>query len=140
MVSGTSVPEWLAALLTLAGSLIVLAGALAIYRLPDFFTRMHGPTKAVTLGLMLIGTGALIRSLESGSSHWSKDLILVVFLFITAPVSAQILMRAACARRTPQTATARGVPPTHPVEHVERTGELTQALVNEAIEAERRKD
>lgn len=123
--------EWAAALFTLAGSFFFLAGAIAIFRLPDFYCRMHGPTKAVTLGLMLVGTGALLRSIEGASAHWPKDLILVIFLFITAPVSAQLLMRAACARREVQTGTARGLPPLQDVEHVEETGELVKALVHE---------
>jgi len=130
----SSLLQWLAAGATLAGSLIFLAGAIAVIRLPDFFTRMHGPTKSATLGLMLIGTGAMLRSVDAGSAHWVKDLILVIFIFVTAPVSAQILMRAACVRRTDQTGTARGVPPTYPVELVERSGELTKDLLEETAE------
>lgn len=43
--------EALVALFLLLGSLFALIGAIGLYRLPDFYTRLHGPTKATTLGV-----------------------------------------------------------------------------------------
>lgn len=39
--------EILVSLLLLGGSLFALLGAVGLYRLPDFYTRLHAPTKAV---------------------------------------------------------------------------------------------
>lgn len=43
--------EGLVALFLLLGSLFALVGAIGLYRLPDFFMRLHGPTKATTMGV-----------------------------------------------------------------------------------------
>lgn len=43
--------EWGVAILVIAGTLFVLLGSVALVKLPDFYTRLHGPTKATTLGL-----------------------------------------------------------------------------------------
>jgi multicomponent K+:H+ antiporter subunit G len=39
------------AVLILLGALFVLLGSIGLARLPDFLTRLHGPTKATTLGV-----------------------------------------------------------------------------------------
>ena len=55
-------PFWLELLICaclILGSLFALVGAIGLYRLPDFFTRLHGPTKATTLGV----GGTLIASM-----------------------------------------------------------------------------
>ena len=44
-----SMTEWLVAILAVAGSLFVLMGSVALVKLPDFYTRLHGPTKALSL-------------------------------------------------------------------------------------------
>ena len=43
--------EALAAFLIVTGGFFVLLGSIALIRLPDIFTRLHGPTKATTLGV-----------------------------------------------------------------------------------------
>jgi len=55
--------------------------------------RLHGPTKATTLGLggMLIGS-LLFFQLEHG--HWTThELLISLFLFITAPISANMIAK-----------------------------------------------
>ncbi len=52
-----SMTEWLVAILAVAGSLFVLMGSVALVKLPDFYTRLHGPTKATTLGLGCFSAG-----------------------------------------------------------------------------------
>jgi multicomponent K+:H+ antiporter subunit G len=79
----------------LIGSVFVLLGSVALLKLPDFFMRLHGPTKASTLG-----TGAiLIASSVFFSVHYEgfsvHEILITVFLFITAPVGAHLMVRAA---------------------------------------------
>ena len=89
---------WIEALICLfliLGSLFALVGAIGLYRLPDFFTRLHGPTKATTLGVggMIIASMIFFGSQGDGLSL--HELLITLFLFITAPVSAHMLAKAA---------------------------------------------
>ncbi len=43
--------ELLLSVLILAGAIFTFIGALGLVRLPDFYTRLHAPTKATTLGV-----------------------------------------------------------------------------------------
>lgn len=85
--------------LLLTGAAFTLVGSLGLARLPDFYTRLHTPTKATTLGMagMLIAS-AVYFTRDSGvlSVH---ELLIAVFLFITAPVSAHLLAKAALHRK-----------------------------------------
>jgi len=89
--------DLLTAVLLLAGAGFALIGSIAIARLPDIFTRLHGPTKATTLGV----GGVLIASILFFSSRGDlsvHELLVSIFLFITAPVSAHLIARAALHR------------------------------------------
>ena len=79
-----------------AGSLFALVGAWGLARLPDFYTRLHAPTKATTLGV----GGVLIASMGAnalGGHDSVHELLITLFLFITAPISALMMARAALA-------------------------------------------
>jgi len=87
--------ELTVAALLLLGAGFALVGSIALARLPDFYTRLHGPTKATTLG---VGATLLASALylgSDGAGHTPRELLVLVFLFATAPVSAQLLARAA---------------------------------------------
>jgi multicomponent K+:H+ antiporter subunit G len=90
--------DWLSAALLLLGSGFALLGSIGLARLPDIYTRLHGPTKATTLGIggILLGS-MLFFSLRQGLSL--HELLISVFLFMTAPVSAHLIARAALQRR-----------------------------------------
>lgn len=91
---------WGAELLALAGALFFLISAIGLLRLPDFLCRIHAPTKAATLGVILLGLSSVLRSLGQGNPVWLEDLAVIVFLFLTVPVSSQVLARAASRRPT----------------------------------------
>ncbi|MDZ5456020.1 Na+/H+ antiporter subunit G [Azohydromonas lata] len=86
--------QWLAAALLVLGGGFTLVGALGLLRFGDFFMRLHAPTKATTLGV----GGVLLASMVLG---WARgqpalhELLIALFLFITAPVSAQLMALAA---------------------------------------------
>ena len=50
--------EWAVAFFLLLGGSFVLIGSIGLSRMPDFFMRLHGPTKATTLGMggILLGS------------------------------------------------------------------------------------
>ncbi|TBW40213.1 Na+/H+ antiporter subunit G [Azotobacter chroococcum] len=106
-------PFWIEALVSLflvLGSLFALVGAIGLYRLPDFYTRLHGPTKATTLGVggMVIASMLFFAGRPEGPSL--HELLLTLFLFITAPVSAHMLAKAAMQKKLPLTERTRGKP------------------------------
>jgi multicomponent K+:H+ antiporter subunit G len=89
--------EILTSLLLLIGAGFALIGSIGLWRLPDIFTRLHGPTKATTLGVgsILIASIIFFSVTEGLSLH---ELLVSIFLFITAPVSAHLIARAALHR------------------------------------------
>jgi len=91
--------EIFASILIVIGAAFVLIGSFGLLRFPDFFTRLHAPTKATTLGLAaLLGASvAYTAGTEGGISV--REFLITFFLFITAPVSAHVLARAAIRRR-----------------------------------------
>ena len=87
--------EALVALLILTGAFFTLAGSVAMVRFPDFFLRLHGPTKATTLGVgALLLAVALDFSWHEGQLR-VQEVLIMLFLFMTAPVSAHLLAKAA---------------------------------------------
>lgn len=87
--------EILVSLFLLIGAGFALVGSLGLARLPDFYTRLHAPTKATTLGVggMLIASSIHFSSRIAGISL--HEVLVTLFLFITAPVSAHLLAKAA---------------------------------------------
>jgi multicomponent K+:H+ antiporter subunit G len=85
----------LLSLLILTGAVFTFIGSLGLARLHDFYTRLHGPTKATTLGVgcLLIASALYFSVREEGVSL--HEVLVTLFLFITAPVSAHLLAKAA---------------------------------------------
>ena len=85
----------LLSILILTGAIFTFIGSLGLARLQDFYTRLHGPTKATTLGVgcLLIASALYYSIREEGISL--HEILVTLFLFITAPVSAHLLAKAA---------------------------------------------
>ncbi len=83
--------------LLLVGSFFILVGAIGLVRLPDFFMRLHGPTKSTTLGVGGILLAAIVHA--AGRDFSLRELLIALFLFVTAPVSAYLLGQAGLRRR-----------------------------------------
>ena len=86
--------EILVAALLVTGAAFALLGSCALVKLDDFFKRPHGPSKAGTLGLgcVLAALALAFAVAGHGSFH---ELLVITFLALTAPVSAQLLVKAA---------------------------------------------
>lgn len=87
--------EILLAVLLLAGCFFTLLGAIGLVKLSDFFRRIHAPAKASTLGVGCILTASVAYHAIYGSGLHPRELLITVFLFLTAPVSAHLMSRAA---------------------------------------------
>ena len=93
--------EFTISALIVVGALFVLLGSIGLARLPDFLMRLHGPTKATTLGVgaMLLAS-AVFFSAEDNAGVSLHELAPLFFLFITAPVTAHLLAKAALHRQS----------------------------------------
>jgi multicomponent K+:H+ antiporter subunit G len=87
--------ELLTSLLILIGAGFALVGSIGLARLPDFFTRLHGPTKATTLGVGSVVVASLVHSSAVSGTLSLRELAISLFLFITAPISAHLLAKTA---------------------------------------------
>jgi multicomponent K+:H+ antiporter subunit G len=91
------------ALLLLVGAAFIAVGAIGFARFPDFFMRLHSPTKSSTLGV----GGVLLASMlwHWGHGEWAgRELLITLFIFVTAPVSAHLLALAGLHLKVPSKA------------------------------------
>lgn len=86
--------EWIAALLILSASFFLLVGSIGLIRLPDFFMRLHAPTKASTLGVGGVLLASMLVAAAQGRPGIA-ELLITLFVFVTAPVSANLMAQAA---------------------------------------------
>lgn len=91
-------PLWLDALLAtlvLTGAGFALIGSWGLAKLSDFLKRLHGPTKATTLGVGCVLIASALWFSVAGKTVSLHELLITLFLFLTAPVSAHLLIKAA---------------------------------------------
>ncbi len=102
----------ISALLVLGG-LFGLIGSYGLLKLNNPVKRLHAPTKATTLGVgAVLVASVLYFKIVRGIVTW-QELLIVVFLFITSPVTALFLSkvhlhRNMSATELPPTGTKRG--------------------------------
>lgn len=83
------------ALLILVGTIFTFLSALGLIRFPDLYTRSHAASKSSTLGVLCTLLGTLCYFWIS-EGYFSIRLILgIFFVFLTAPVAAHLMCRAA---------------------------------------------
>lgn len=90
-------PLWvdvLATVLVVVGVLFALVGSLGLAKLSDFLKRLHGPTKASTLGVGCVLIASMLYFAGTGRPAL-HELLITLFVFLTAPVSAHLLVKAA---------------------------------------------
>lgn len=102
--------EIIVSFFVLAGASFALIGSIGLVRLPDFYMRLHAPTKSTTLGVggALIGSMIYFSAREPGVSV--QEGLVVLFLFTTAPAGAYMLARAALHRHIPCVPRTRNQP------------------------------
>jgi multicomponent Na+:H+ antiporter subunit G len=89
----SQVLDVVSAVLLLGGVLLAVTAGLGLVRFPDVFSRMHAATKPATLGLLLVTLGAALQMDDRGDA--GKLLLVGAFQFLTAPVAAHMIGRAA---------------------------------------------
>lgn len=87
--------EFIIAFLVLVGAFFTLVGSIGLVKLDDFFMRLHGPTKATTLGVGAILVASTLFFFYSQATISLHEVLVTLFLFITAPISAHLMAKAA---------------------------------------------
>ena len=87
--------EWVVILLVVFGTVINLVSSLGVIRMRDVYTRAHATTKSATLGILSILLGAFIHFMYSYQIFSVRMLLGIVFVFLTAPISAHLIIRSA---------------------------------------------
>ena len=95
MIDLVLVQEIVVALLVFGGAAFCLIAGIGVARFPDLYVRMHAATKAGTLGAGLVFLAVALMGMELGVVL--RALAAILFLFLTAPVAAHLLARAAYA-------------------------------------------
>ncbi len=90
--------SWFLGGLLLAGAFLMFLTGLGLVRMPDIFCRMHAATKSASLGVALLLLASALFFQET--MVVTKALVTIGFIFLTAPVAASLLGRAAYAQRT----------------------------------------
>ena len=81
--------------LLLGGAAFALVGSWGLAKLSDFYMRLHGPTKASTLGVGCVLLASLGYHAFTGTDPQPRESLITAFLFITAPISAHLMAKAA---------------------------------------------
>ncbi len=91
--------SWLFAVLLTAllaiGCFFILVGSYGLAKLSDFFKRLHAPTKSSTLGVGCVLLASVGYHAFTGQDPQPRELLVTAFLFITAPISAHLMAKAA---------------------------------------------
>ncbi len=86
--------ELLVASLIVLGSVFTLVGSFGLVKLPDLMTRLHAPTKATTLGVGGVLAASMVYFAGFEGVLSIHEVLISVFLFLTAPVTAQFIAKA----------------------------------------------
>ena len=82
--------------LVVIGAAFALIGSWGLAQLSNFLLRLHGPTKVSTLGVGCVLIASMASFALAGEVH-PHELLITLFVFITAPVAAHLLVKAALA-------------------------------------------
>ncbi|SPJ23270.1 Na+/H+ antiporter subunit G [Palleronia abyssalis] len=74
------------------GAIFTFVGSIGLLKLDTPMKRVHAPTKASTLGVGSLLLASMIHAFvyEGGSLH---ELLIMAFLFVTAPISANFISK-----------------------------------------------
>lgn len=100
-MSPADMPLWAAlpaALLLVCGGLLTVVGSLGLLRLDAFYARIHAPTMGSTLGAGCVLIASMLVSSALAGRPVIHELLITVFILVTSPVTAMLLMRAAMYR------------------------------------------
>ncbi|MBD9558755.1 monovalent cation/H(+) antiporter subunit G [Ensifer sp. ENS03] len=107
----TDLPVWAAVLicgLTVLGAAVALIGSVGLLRFTSFYERLHAPTLATSGGVLMICTASIICFAVLQSRWVFHEILIIVFVVATTPVTLMLLGQAALYRDRVEE--KRGVP------------------------------
>ncbi len=87
--------EWIGVILILIGSIVSVISAIGMIRFPDIYSRAHAATKTTTLAVLITLFGTFIYVYFNEAFMSVRLMLGIVFVFITAPISGHLVLRAA---------------------------------------------
>lgn len=85
--------EILVSALIVSGGIFALVGSYGLIKLPELMARLHAPTKATTLGVGSILIAAMVHFAVAGDGLTIHELLITLFLLLTAPVTANFIAK-----------------------------------------------
>ncbi|MEM6406832.1 MAG: Na+/H+ antiporter subunit G [Pseudomonadota bacterium] len=82
----------LVAICLLIGAGFTIVAAIGLLKLNDSMTRLHAPTKVGTVGVGAMLLASMIQSFVLGDESY-HELLIMAFLFVTAPISAHFIAK-----------------------------------------------
>ncbi|QUJ76995.1 monovalent cation/H(+) antiporter subunit G [Sulfitobacter albidus] len=92
------VATWGVIVCLVVGSIFTLVGAIGLLKFNDGMTRLHAPTKVGTVGVGSLLLASIIYGFAFGDGAWHEVLIMA-FLFVTAPISANFIAKVTMHKR-----------------------------------------
>lgn len=92
--------EFLVSALILIGALFLFVGSFGLVKLPDIMQRLHAPTKSTTLGIGALLIASLLYFALIRGELSLHEVLITLFLFLTAPITAHMISKAHILRNT----------------------------------------
>ncbi len=91
-MTGEIIGNYATALFLLIGSGFVIVGVIGLLKFNDPMTRLHAPTKVGTVGIGMLLLASVVHSMVLGETS-IHELLILAFLFVTAPISANFMAK-----------------------------------------------
>ncbi len=88
------IAEIVISVLLVSAGIFGLVGSIGLIKLPDTMTRLHAPTKASTLGVGGVLLASMLYFWIMRSTPSWHELLITMFLFLTAPITANFIAKA----------------------------------------------
>lgn len=91
-MSAEIIGTYAVAIFLLIGSGFVAVGVIGLLKFNDSMTRLHAPTKVGTVGIGALLLASIGHSFLLGETSM-HELLIMAFLFVTAPISANFIAK-----------------------------------------------
>lgn len=91
--------ELLIAVFLITAGIFGIVGSFGLLKLNDAMSRLHAPTKATTLGVGGVLLASILHAIAVEGHLSLHELMITLFLFLTAPVTAHFIAKVHIHRR-----------------------------------------
>ncbi|SMX22871.1 Na+/H+ antiporter subunit G [Boseongicola aestuarii] len=92
------IAELIIAILLVISGVFGFVGSYGLIKLKDPLQRLHAPTKATTLGIGAVLIASMVYFVAKTGHVSVHELIITLFLFLTAPITANFIAKTYMAR------------------------------------------